>query len=203
MHFVIAPMAVARDRIGDPAWRRVDGAEPALMRLFGLQTSMLLAATLVVVWAVGTNFRDLPLRYWTVLAAAVLVVPLHELAHALTFPRGANSRQRTLLIRPRGFVFRAQYRGVLSRNRYVLVLLMPFLAISLAPVLACALLGIESAPTLFIVLMTLNALASGDDVLAAVLVLSQVPARGLVRTDGSATLWKPAVAPVDARKPAG
>ncbi|HKU87800.1 MAG TPA: DUF3267 domain-containing protein [Casimicrobiaceae bacterium] len=173
------------------------------MRLFGLQISVLLAATLIVAWAIGTHFTDLRLRYWMIPAAAVLVAPLHELTHALAFPRGANPEQRTLLLWPRGFVLCARYRGVVSRNRYVLVLLMPLLAVSLAPILACAVFDIGSAPPLCIVLFMLNALASGEDVLAAVLVLSQVPADGLIRTDGSVTLWKPAASAARTRTLAG
>ena len=199
MHLIIAPLAVACDRIRDPSWRRVGSGEPALMRLFGLQMSLLLAAMLVVAWAVGTHFADLRLRYWMILAAAVLVAPLHELTHALAFPRGADPAQRALLLWPRGFVLCAQYRGIVSRNRYLLVLLMPLLTISLAPMLACAVLDIGNAPPLCIVLFLLNALACGDDVLAAVLVLSQVPAGGLIRTDGSVTLWKPPAPPICTR----
>ena len=61
--------------------------------------------------------------------------------------------------------------------------------------LACAMFDMGGLPPLCIVLFVLNALASGDDVLAAVLVLSQVPAGGLVRSEGSVTLWKPAAPP--------
>ena len=65
--------------------------------------------------------------------------------------------------------------------------------------LACAVFDVGGVPQLCIVLFVLNALASGDDVLAAVLVLSQVPAGGLVRSEGSVTLWQPAPSPAGTR----
>lgn len=203
MHLIIAPLAVACDRVRDPSWKRIGTGDPALMRLFGLQISILLAAAVAVAWVIGTHFPDLRLRYWMIAAAAVLVAPLHELVHALAFPRGANAQQPALHLWPREFVLCAQYRGAVSRNRYVLVLLMPLLTLSLAPMLACAAFDIGGVPPLCIVLFVLNALASGDDVLAAVLVLSQVPAGGLVRSEGSVTLWKPAAPPAGTRTAAG
>jgi hypothetical protein len=86
-------------------------------------------------------------------------------------------------------VFCAQYDGVLSRNRYLLVLLMPLLAISLLPMGACALLEVASAPRFCIVVFLFNALVCGEDVLAALLVVTQVPVDGLIRRQGDATLW--------------
>ena len=189
MQLIIAPFTAARDRSDGRPWRRVSAPEPALMRLFAWQVSLLLAATLFVAWAIATQFADLRPRYWMIVAAAVLVAPLHELTHAFTFPRAAPGVQRALAFWPRRFTLCAQYDGVLSRNRYVLVLLMPLLAISLLPMGACTLLEIASAPRLCVVLFLFNALVCGDDVLAALLVVTQVPANGLIRKQGDVTLW--------------
>lgn len=190
MQLIIAPIASACDRSNDRSWREVGAPERALMRLFGLQVSVLLAAALFVAWAIATRFADLRPRYWMIVAAAVLVAPLHELTHALAFPRAAHGAQRALAFWPRRFALCAQYDGVLGRNRYLLVLLMPLLAISLVPMAACALLELGSAPPLCVVLFLFNALVSGDDVLAALLVVTQVPADGLIRKAGDVTLWK-------------
>ena len=189
MQLIIAPFTAARDRPDGRPWRRVSAPEPALMRLFALQVSLLLAATLFVAWAIATHFADLRPRYWMIVAAAVLVAPLHELTHALAFPRAAPGVQHALAFWPRRFALCAQYDGVLSRNRYLLVLLMPLLAISLVPMGACALLEVANAPRLCVVLFLFNALVCGDDVLAALLVVTQVPANGLIRKHGDVTLW--------------
>jgi putative zincin peptidase len=195
MQLIIAPIASACDRSNDRSWREVGAPEPALMRLFGLQISVLLAAALFVAWAIAAHFADLRPRYWMIVAAAVLVAPLHELTHALAFPRAAHGAQCALAFWPRRFALCAQYDGVLRRNRYLLVLLMPLLAISLVPMAACALLELGSVPRLCVVLFLFNALVSGDDVLAALLVVTQVPADGLIRKAGDVTLWKAGSSP--------
>jgi hypothetical protein len=59
-----------------------------------LQVSLLLAAALLVGWAIGTHFADVRPRHWMIVAAAVLVAPLRELRHALAFPRAAQGTQR-------------------------------------------------------------------------------------------------------------
>jgi hypothetical protein len=189
MQLIIAPLTTARDRNDGRSWRRVSAPEPALMRLFGLQVSLLLAATLFIAWAIATHFADLRPRYWMIVVAALLVAPLHELTHALAFPREAHGAHRMLAFWPRRFALCAHYDGVLRRNRYVLVLLMPLLAISLVPMGACALFELASVPRLCVVLFLFNALVCGDDVLAALLVVTQVPADGLIRKQGDVTLW--------------
>lgn len=171
-----------------------------MMRMFAVQLSLLLAGTLLFAWALLTHFADLRPRYWMIIAAAVLVAPLHELTHALAFPGSTRSTDRALIFWPRRFVLCAQYQAVLSRNRYLFVLLTPFLTLSLLPTLACALFQIASAPRLCIVLLLFNALVCGEDVLAALLVVAQVPADGSIRNECGVTLWKPAPARAGTRE---
>jgi hypothetical protein len=71
------------------------------MQLFGLQASLLLAATLFLAWAIAAHVAELRPRYWMIVAAAVLVTPLHELTHALAFPRAVHGAQRALAFWPR------------------------------------------------------------------------------------------------------
>ncbi|HET9652122.1 MAG TPA: hypothetical protein VFP36_08020, partial [Usitatibacter sp.] len=64
------------------------------------------------------------------------------------------------------------------------------LAISLVPMGTCMLLELTSVPRLCVMLFLFNALVCGEDVLAALLVVTQVPADGLIRKAGDVTLWK-------------
>ena len=81
--------------------------------------------------------------------------------------------------------------GDLSRSRWLAMRAAPFLLLSLAP--ACFLLGwpdlsleAESALSL---MMVLNALGSGGDALAVLLVLHQVPAPGSLRFRDGRARW--------------
>jgi hypothetical protein len=85
------------------------------------------------------------------------------------------------------------YEGILSRSRWLVMRVAPFVLLSLAP----ALLLLSSLPvsleaeSALSLLMVLNALGSGGDALAVILVLCQVTPSGRIRfVDGSAS-WSP------------
>jgi hypothetical protein len=64
------------------------------------------------------------------------------------------------------------------------------MAITLMPIVASVALSLHSGD--LVVVSVLNALVSGGDVLAAALVLLQVPANGIVQRRGDCVIWKSA-----------
>ena len=116
-------------------------------------------------------------------------MPLHELTHAASYPSSSAAGRLTIGVWPSRLLFCTGYDGEVSRARYVGVLAMPLLAVSFGPVALCAVLGIESANLALISL--LNALASGGDLLAIILVLAQVPEGAVIRQLGWRTVWRP------------
>ena len=127
------------------------------------------------------------------LLALLLLVPAHELLHALPLPGSLHSPQLVLGVWPRSLLAYVHYHGELTRARFLVVALSPLVAVSL---LAYA--GLSLLPSLapfWLTLGLLNALGSGADLLAAALVLAQVPRQARLRNHGWRTYWRPADSP--------
>jgi hypothetical protein len=129
---------------------------------------------------------------WGILAVVfVAFVPLHELLHLIWHPGwGLSDRSRVVvwLARLRVGVY---YEGDLSRSRWMAMRAAPFLLLSLAPaylLLVSSGLSLEAESGLSL-LMILNALGSGGDALALLLILRQVPASGRLRFRDGRARW--------------
>jgi hypothetical protein len=189
MQLVFGPLRDLREDTRDVSWRAVREAEPDLMQLFGFQLGLAAASATLVLWLLAIPVAGLALDGTTLVICCLALAPLHELGHAAAFPHATDADRTILEFRPLRLILRAHYTGVLSRNRCVVLLAMPLLALSLAPIGASAILGI--APSEAVVISIFNALVSGGDVLAAILLLAQVPAGALVRMERERTVWKP------------
>ena len=84
----------------------------------------------------------------------------------------------------------------MSRRRWLGMRLAPFIVLSLLPACVVALLQLYPwMPDVQVglqVMMLLNALGSGGDILAAVLVLRQVPATAQMCFESGRAYWRPA-----------
>lgn len=122
--------------------------------------------------------------------AFILLIPLHELLHALAVPGSLGSPQLVVGIWPRTFLAYVHYMGVLRRERWLLVALNPLVTLSLLSLAFAQVLPAWKSSWLTI--GVLNALASGGDLLGVLLILTQVPRQAWVRNHGWYTYWRPA-----------
>lgn len=123
-----------------------------------------------------------------VLMVYALLVPLHELLHALAHPDWGLSRRTVLGFWPGQFLAYVHYEGVLTRRRLLVLLLLPLLVITIAPLLAGIVFGCVDGWV--VLLSVLNAFGSCVDVLSAALVVAQVPPGAEVRSWGWRTYWR-------------
>lgn len=132
------------------------------------------------------------LTVFIAILAAVLplcvLIPVHELFHASAHPHFGLSEKSILGLWPAKGVFYAHYDGELSRSRAVAVYSMPFIAISISPLLLCAITNRFSG--LLAAISIINALVSCVDMLALGLILFQVPANAVIRNNGWKTYWR-------------
>lgn len=123
-----------------------------------------------------------------VLGFLVLLIAVHEMLHALAFP-GPLLGPRTLIgVWPAKGMFYAHHEGPMSRNRFLLVLLLPLAVMSVLPWLVELVFRTGWAPLPFV--SVINAMAAGGDVLAAVLIAWQVPAKARTQNQGWNTWWR-------------
>ena len=130
-----------------------------------------------------------------VILALLLFIPMHELAHLVWHPRLGLSNQSALVIWPTKLRFGVYYEGCMSRTRWLFMRVAPFLVLSVVP---AGLLAIfQNVPfnhtikTFFEVLLVVNGVGSGGDVIAMILVLFQVPPSALLCFRGGRAYWKP------------
>jgi Putative zincin peptidase len=133
---------------------------------------------------------------WPFLTILILFIPIHELIHALCFPdRGLSSRTFIGVWPSRGF-FYAHYEGSMPRNRFLLVLAAPFIALSLMPItLIAGLRFLGWLPEIMLSLAWLslvNSLGAAGDLIGVWRVSSRIPRAAMVRNKGWKTYWKSA-----------
>jgi hypothetical protein len=75
-----------------------------------------------------------------------------------------------------------------SRTRYLATLALPLVALSIVPLVLAALTG--RTPGEIVACSLFNALASGGDALAAILVLTQLPAAAMIRSGDDGVEWR-------------
>jgi hypothetical protein len=150
------------------------------------------AAIVAALWFGLTPLRDV--RHAISLPAVLLslagTVVVHELLHALVHPMAGRSPDSIVGFDPwpaRGG-FYGHYCGEMSRNRFLAILLVPLVILSMVPLLVSAV--AQVAPGWVAFVSVFNAFAACADMLDAGLVLFQVPATGIVRQQSWRTYWR-------------
>ena len=137
-----------------------------------------------------------PVAWPAVILALLTYIPMHELLHVLLHPAGGLSGNSVLVIWPQRLIFGAYYEGCMSRRRWLLMRIAPFVLLSVIPAIVIAILqyvAFSHAVRTFIeVVVTVNAVGSGGDLAGMLLVLRQVPAPAQLCFRGGRAFWQPA-----------
>jgi hypothetical protein len=188
MQFVLGPFVHAHRCALDGTWRQVRETDGGLTQVLLLPISLGAGIAVLVLWLLCAPFTISALDAPVLVAGFAILVPLHEFMHAVSYPSSSGTGSLAITVWPSRLLFCAGYDGEVSRARYIGVQAAPLLAVSLGPIALCAVLGIESAHLALISL--LNALASGGDLLAIILVLAQVPEGAVIRQLAWRTVWR-------------
>ncbi|BBH20038.1 hypothetical protein Back11_13830 [Paenibacillus baekrokdamisoli] len=115
-----------------------------------------------------------------------VVLIIHELIHLVLVPNFMKSNKTWIGIQLfGGFVLTEE---VMSRNRFVLISLSPFLVISIILPIIFGFFGWLNPTVIF--LFFLNAMGSSVDLLSLTLILFQVPKKALIINCHLTTYWK-------------
>jgi hypothetical protein len=156
-------------------------AKLAVMEPFSLNLSLFGSAARYVVLALV--FLGPPL-------GIAILIAVHELCHALACPRWGMTGDTVIGAWPSKLLFYAGHLREVSRDRYLVTCLMPFLMLTLLPLCLGVFIGNMSA--LWAIFSTTNALVCGGDAIILLLVTTQVPKHAVLQNRGWATWWKPA-----------
>ncbi|WP_284141550.1 MULTISPECIES: DUF3267 domain-containing protein [unclassified Virgibacillus] len=115
-----------------------------------------------------------------------LLIVIHELLHLVFIPNFIESKKTFI-----GFTLFGGYvltEEVMSRSRYLLITISPFVIISIFLPILFSLLGILTPA--FKIIILVNAMASSVDILNLILLFVQVPKGAKLISNGSKTYWK-------------
>ncbi len=131
---------------------------------------------------------------WIFVPVVLVSVVVHELLHLLGHPGGGRSLNSQVLVWPRKLQIGVFYDGFMSRSRWLVMRLVPLFGLTVLP----ALLLLAAYPFLidfvwqqFIVMVILlNSLGAGGDLVAALIVARQVPRGGEVGIWQGRACWR-------------
>jgi len=186
-------------------WRAIRA--PAARIGYGLATLAGLALLIglcagLSIWSLAVGDRggmatagDAASPWVAMLIVLALFIPLHELLHLLGQPEWGRSSRSVVAVWPAKLRFGVYYEGCMSRRRWLGMRLAPLILLSVLPACVLALLqGHLWRPEVEIglqALIVVNALGSGGDVVAAILVLAQVPPTACLCFRAGRAYWRP------------
>ena len=183
-------------------WRQIRQPGPLLAFLLaGLFFPCVVTAALVGVTTLWMSTGDAaldpvtPTPWGAIVLILILFVPAHELLHLVCHPEFGRSTRSALIIRPSKLQFAAYFEGCMSRTRWLTMRATPFIVLSVVPVVLLGLMrNTASGSTVSICLQVLflaNGLGSGADIVALLLVLSQVPPSSTLCFRAGKAYWIP------------
>ncbi len=135
-----------------------------------------------------------PVAWGAAVLACLSFIPLHELLHLVLHPHLGTSDHRILVIWPSKLQFGVYYEGCMSRARWLLMRIAPFVFLSTIPAAFIAIFQYVAfshmTKTFVEVVMVLNTVGCGADATAIFLVMSQVPRSAWLCFRGGRAYWK-------------
>jgi hypothetical protein len=169
-------------------WSKIKEPGSILMQIMALPVGVLLVIANEYVLVQFTNIWDTNLHPVAFLPFFVAVIVLHESTHLLFFPDHGRTISSMVGFWPSRLLFYAHFTDEISRNRYLAISLGPFVLLTVIPLLTFVLIGyVDSYLYWFIIF---NAAASSCDVFSSIIILLQIPRRGLVRNQGFRTWYR-------------
>jgi hypothetical protein len=132
--------------------------------------------------------------WWTLFPVLFVSVVMHELLHLLLHPGGGLSPQSLVLLWPRKLQLGVYYEGFMPRTRWLAMRLAPLVGLTAVPTLVL-LVAYPYEISFFwrqfaVMVILVNSLGAGGDLVASVLVARQVPRDGEVGNWNGRACWR-------------
>jgi hypothetical protein len=134
------------------------------------------------------SIREIYSNYMDNWYIVFLLIPLHEVCHALLYPNFGLSDKSIFGFWPKKFVFYSYYDLPLKRDRIIIAMLAPLFILTVIPVLLISV--FELNYIYLAILAVLNSIGGAGDIFYSVLIFSQVPKNSVVKTDTARVFWK-------------
>lgn len=164
--------------------------EPDYFHLLLLQIPIILINILVINLCLrlrfGWNFTISIFNDLSWIIILILIIPIHELLHAVCFP-GKITSSNIIFGYYKGSIF-AFYTKEIKTTRFLLTLVFPFIILTLLPVLSAIIFHLNF--NILFKISLINSFLSGGDIVSFFIILKQIPLNGMVRNKGYYTYWK-------------
>ena len=185
-------------------WMKIISPSSGSVHLYSWIIGIAILTSLLALIIVFSLFEPSPTReleagqstpWVAVVLTLVLAVPAHEFLHALFHPNFGLSSSTIFVAWPRKLRFGIYFEGRMSRRRWLAMRLAPLVVLSIVPtILLASPTGIWhnlTIETTLAVLLLVNALGSGSDVLGAAWVIFNIPKGSSLAFCGGRAYWKP------------
>jgi hypothetical protein len=176
----------------DDGWVPLTEPPPHVaMYWVAIPLALMLGVAFALLWNPVVDWSANLCPPWSALTAVlvfVVIVPIHEGLHMLAHPGNGRSSRTILGCWPRMLTLYVHYQGELRRDRFLVIYALPFLILSLVPVLTAYAFGTATVP--LAMFSTINAMTASVDLVGFALLAWQVPRRAVVRNHGWKTYWR-------------
>jgi hypothetical protein len=116
------------------------------------------------------------------------LILVHEAIHVLGYPGMGSSQETIVGVWPsRGLAY-AYYGGEIARSQFILMLALPFLTLTVLPLVVCMI--TQRVPFWVAFVALVNGIGSCMDLLVIVYVLVMTPRDAILRNNGWDTYWR-------------
>jgi hypothetical protein len=194
MTFKFGPLPESPEFIPDVSWTLIGEPSPWGFQLRAIPIAIVTILLLAGLWILLTpvwlavTLMTFPLPIPIFAACLVGVIVTHEVIHVLAQPRVGTSNKTLIGFWPSRMFIYTLYVGELSKKRCLGILVMPFIGISIVPLVYAAL--ARGGNFWLAYISILNGLLASGDILAAIMTVRLVPHDAIIRTKGWLTYWK-------------
>lgn len=174
----------------EQGWAPLKEPNPRKMQFVGIFLGIAIAVLLYYI---------LPLDYWSIrvkwhtVVILFAMIPVHELIHAFTHPRFGMSNDTHIGVWPSKFSILVYFKGERSRTNFLLSLAMPFLVLTVIPLVMIYTVLQDASPLIITdlsLLILANGIGAAGDIIGIFILLTQVPSNAKLKNKGWRTHWK-------------
>jgi hypothetical protein len=182
-------------------WTALKEPSPIMLNVIATPVGLAIGAILIAGWAIvqpqvqldgsSGERQNGPFILVAAVAGLVALIVVHELLHAITYPRFGLTKDVLIGVWPSKLLCYAVSLGVVGRSRLLVVYVMPFFVLSVLPLVVCLLLRLNpTAVGMVAIVSVVNGMLAGGDITIVGIILWQVPANAVLKNKGWATWWK-------------
>jgi Putative zincin peptidase len=202
LHFGSPPLVpgFAPDEEG---WNSLREPTPVGLQLIAIPIAITTAAALIGAWTGLTGDRStgvvlslgggasgwpVAIGFLIPVVAFIALIVVHELLHAVAMPGFGLTPQTRIGVWPSRLLCYAAHLGPLSRDRFLVIFAVPFLVLTVLPLVVC--IALQQRHASWAALSIVNGACACGDIVGFAMISWQIPRAAIVQNHGWRTYWR-------------